>query len=127
MSETSNSMRVVILALFAFMLAGCSTAKRGDIVAVRNIPSPDQRYVCTVFGEIFYDTTGYPQHIDLHRANEKRGYPGNVYVVPVGDDVTVSWTSPTNLSVRLSFETRREVPAVTNVVGVTVTFSEAAR
>jgi hypothetical protein len=118
---------LLILGFANLVLSGCSAAKRGDIVAVRNIPSPDQRYVCTVFGEIFYDTTGYPQHIDLHRANEKRGYPGNVYVVPVGDDVTVSWTSPTNLSVKLSFETRREVPAVTNVVGVTVTFSEAAR
>ena len=117
-------MRFVILTILALTLAGCSTAKRGDIVAVRNIPSPDGRYVCTVFGEIFYDTTGYPQHVDLHRANEKPGYPGNVCIVPVGTDVAVVWTSPTNLSVSLHFETWRAVPAKTNVAGVTVTFLE---
>ena len=120
-------MRLVIPMLFALALAGCSAAKRGDILDVRNFPSPDGRYVCTVFGETFHDTTGYARHIYLRRASEERGYPGNVYVVPVGDDVTVSWTSPTNLSVKLSFETWREVPAATNVAGVTVTFSETIK
>ena len=120
-------MRRVIPMLFALALAGCSATKRGDIIDVRDFPSRDGRYVCTVFGEIFYDTTGYPRHIYLRRAGEERGYPGNVYVVHVGDDVTVSWTSPTNLSVRLSFETPHEVPAVTNVAGVAVTFSESRR
>jgi hypothetical protein len=120
-------MRKLFLIIFTLVLAGCADIKRGKIVAVRDMPSPDGRYVCTVFGEIFHDTTGYPQHIYLRRAGEERGYPGNVYVVPVGDDVTVSWTSPTNLSVKLCFETRHEVPTVTNVAGVTVTFSEATR
>ena len=119
--------RLMISIFFAFALIGCSTVKRGKIIDVRDFPSPDGRYICTVFGEIFYDTTGYPQHIYLRHADEKRDYPGNVYVVQVGDDVKVSWTSPTNLSVKLSFETRREVPAITNVAGVTVTFSEATR
>ena len=118
---------LLILAFATFVLAGCATAKRGNIVAVRDIPSPDGRYVCTVFGEIFYDTTGYPQHIDLHRANEKRNYPGNLCIVPVGTDVSAAWTSPTNLFVRLHFETQREIPAATNVTGITVTFSEMVR
>ena len=120
-------MRLVITTIFALALLGCSHIRRGDIVDVRDFPSPDGRYICTVFGEMFHDTTGYPRHIDIRRAGEKRGYPGNVYVVPVGDDVTVSWTSPTSLLVALSFETRRAVPAVTNVAGVTVTFLERAR
>jgi hypothetical protein len=120
-------MRLVLPTILAVALAGCSTSERGDIIDVRDKPSPDGRYVCTVFGEIFYNTTGYPRHIYLRRADEKCGYPGNVYVVPVGDDLAVSWTSPTNLSVRLRFETRRAVPPPTNVVGVTVTFSEIPR
>ena len=120
-------MRLIILAIFALALAGCSTARRGDIVAVTNIPSPDKRYVCTVFGESFHDTTGYIRHIDLHRASEERGYPGNVCILPVGTDVAASWTSPANLSVRLRFETPREVPTATNVDGVTITFSNMAR
>jgi len=120
-------MRLLLLIIFALTFIGCANTKRGDIVAVRDVPSPDERFVCTVFGETFYNTTGYAQHIYLRQADGKRGYPGNVYVVPVGDDFTVSWTSPTNLSVKLSFETRRAVPAATNVAGVTVTFSEATR
>jgi hypothetical protein len=111
----------------ALVLVGCSTSERGDIIDVRDIASPDGRYVCTVFGETFYNTTGYARHIYLRHAGEERGYPGNVYIVPVGDDVAVSWTSPTNLSVALSFETRHIVPVNTNVAGVTVTFSEMAR
>src|SRR5579872_2299056 len=117
-------MRLVITTVFALALCGCSHNRRGDIIDVRDFPSPDGRYVCTVFGEIFYNTTGYPRHIYLRSAGQKRGYPGNVYVVPVGDDVVVSWTSPTNLSIGLSFETRRALPAVTNIAEVTVTFSE---
>lgn len=117
-------MRFAYSIILILALVGCSTSKRGDIIAVQDIPSPDGRYVCTVFGEIFYDTTGYPRHIYLRHSGEKRGYPGNVYVVPVGDDVAVSWTSPTNLSVQLKFEIRRAVPASTNVVGVKITFSE---
>ena len=107
--------------------AGWMRKQNGEIVEVRDFPSPDRKYICTVFGESFHDTTGWPRHIDLHPANELHGYPGNVYVVPVGDDVKVSWTSPTNLSVRLSFETRRKVPSATNVAGVTVIFSEMVR
>ena len=122
-----HSMRVVITTIFALVLLGCSHMKRGDIVDVRDFPSPDGRYVCTVFGETFHNTTGYPRHIDIRRSGEKRGYPGNVYFVPVGDGVTVSWTSPTNLLVTFSFETPSAVPAVTNVAGVKVTFSERAR
>lgn len=120
-------MRFTISILFVLMLIGCSTFKRGKIIDVRDFPSPDSRYICTVFGEIFYDTTGYLRHIYLRRADEKRSYPGNVYVVPVGDGVEVSWTSPTNLLVTLSFETRHEIPAVKNVAGVTVAFAEATR
>jgi hypothetical protein len=110
------------------MFAGCSHInKRGDIIDVRDFPSPDGKIICTVFGEIFYDTTGYPRHIDLHRPDEKHGYPGNIYIVGVGSDVGVSWTSPTNLLVALDFESPRNIPAATNVRGVTVTFSEMIR
>ena len=120
------------------VLAGCSTTTddpvdvyvrptRGDIIDVHDFPSPDGRLVCTVFGEIFYDTTGYPRHVDLHRAGEKHGYPGNVCIVSVGSSVETVWTSPTNLSVKLQFETRGVVPPCTNIVGVTVTFSEQPR
>lgn len=117
-------MRLVFQTILALALVGCAGSKRGDIIDVRDIPSPNGRYVCTVFGEIFYDTTGYPRHVYLRRAGEQRGYPGNVYVAPVGDDIAVSWTSPTNLSVQLKFESRRAVPASTNVAGVAITFSE---
>jgi hypothetical protein len=120
-------MRIALSTMLALVLVGCSTSKRGDITDVRDIPSPDGRYICTVFDEVFYNTTGYPRHIYLRRTGEERGYPGNVYIVPVGDDVAVSWASPTNLSVGLSFETRRVVPAATNVTGVSVTFSEMTR
>ncbi|MGH7953904.1 MAG: hypothetical protein ACREFE_18555 [Limisphaerales bacterium] len=111
----------------ALALVGCVTAKRGEIVAVRDLPSPDGRYVCTVFGETFHDTTGYKQHVDLRRVGEERDYPGNVYVVPVGDDVKVWWASPTNLTVGLHFETQRNFPANTNICGVAVIFSEMNR
>ena len=120
-------MRFAFSIIVVLGLVGCSTEQRGDIIDVREFPSPDGRYVCTVFGEIFYNTTGYPRHICLRHAGEKLGYPGNVYLVPVGDGVTVSWASPTNLSVQLKFETRRAVPALTNVAGVQVTFSEMGR
>lgn len=120
-------MRFAFSIIVILGLVGCSTEQRGDIVDVREFPSPDGRYVCTVFGEIFYNTTGYPRHIYLRHAGEKLGYPGNVYLVPVGDDAVVSWTSPTNLSVRLNCETRRAIPASTNVAGVAVTFSETTK
>ena len=120
-------MRFAFLIIVVLGLVGCSTEQRGDIIDVREFPSPDGRYVCTVFGKIFYNTTGYPRHIYLRYAGEKLGYPGNVYLVPVGDDAVVSWTSLTNLSVRLSFETRRAIPASTNVAGVAVTFSETTK
>ena len=127
MSKLCHPIRFLLLLIFALTFVGCANAKRGEIIDVQDMPSPDGRYVCTVFGEIFYNTTGYPRHIYLRRAGEQRGYPGNVYVVPVGDDVKVSWTSPTNLSVALEYETQGKVPAVTNVLGVTVTFSEMTR
>ena len=117
-------MRFVCSIIVVLGLVGCSTEHRGDIIDVREIPSPDGHYICTVFGETFYNTTGYARHIYLRRAGERLGYPGNVYIVPVGDDVTVSWASPTNLSVQLKLETRRAVPASTNVAGVAVIFSE---
>ena len=116
-----------IIAGFCVALAGCSTAKRGKILDAHDIPSPDGRYVCTVFGEIFYDTTGYPRHVDLHRAGAQPGYPGNVCLVSVGSSVEAAWTSPTNLAVRLQFETRGVIPAPTNILGVAVTFSERPR
>jgi hypothetical protein len=127
-------MRFLAPIILALVLAGCSTRERNepgesiwehsDIIDVRDIPSPDGRYVCTVFGEIFHNTTGYPRHIYLRHAGKPRGYPGNVCIVPVGDDVEATWTSPTNLSVRLRFETPRAVPATTNVEGVSVVFSD---
>jgi hypothetical protein len=137
-------MRIVFPAILAFALAGCVGSKpsndddvsdlprrkQGDIVAVQDMVSPDCRYVCTVFGEIFYDTTGYRRHIYLRHAGEQRGFPGNVCVVEVGDDVEVSWASPTNLSVRLSYESpwfRQALPATTNIAGVTVVFSKLTR
>jgi len=120
-------MRVALPTILALVLVGCSTSERGDVIDVRDIPSPDGRYVCTVFGETFHNTTGYAQHIYLRHAGEECGYPGNVYILPVGDDVAISWTSPTNLSVALSFETRHIVPVNTNVAGVTVAFSEMTR
>ena len=110
-----------------FLLVGCGQGERGEILDVRDLTSPDGRYVCTIFGESFHDTTGCLQHVDLRHSGDKRGHPGNVYVVPVGDDVSVSWTSPTNLSVALTFETRRRFPSATNVLGVAVTFSERRR
>ncbi|MEY2465718.1 MAG: hypothetical protein QOD03_239 [Verrucomicrobiota bacterium] len=110
--------------VLAGALMGCSTGKKGDIVAVRDMPSPDGRHICTVFGETFHDTTGYRRHIYLRRAGEKLGYPANVYLVHVGDDVTMSWTSPSNLLVKLSFETPHAVPSTTNISGVCVTFEE---
>ncbi len=125
--RSATLVRLVLLTVLAFALMGCSRSEHGDIIDVRDIPSPDGRYFCTVFGEIFYKTTGYPRHIYVRHAGEKRAYPGNVCIVPVGDDLAVSWTSPTNLSVRLSFETRRAVPAPANVAGVAVTFSEMTR
>jgi hypothetical protein len=136
-------MRIVFPAILVFALAGCVGSKpsnddvsnlprrkQGDIVAVQDMVSPDGRYVCTVFGEIFYDTTGYRQHIYLRHAGEQRGFPGNVCVVEVGDDVEVSWASPTNLSVRLSYESpwfRQALPATTNIAGITVVFSKLTR
>ena len=127
----------IVAGLFG-VLAGCSTTTedpvavyvrptRGDIIDVHDFPSPDGRLVCTVFGEIFYDTTGYPRHVELHRAGEQHGYPGNVCIVSVGSSVEVAWTSPTNLAVRLQFETRGVIPACTNILGVAVTFSELPR
>ena len=137
-------MRAVLPAIVAFALAGCvgskqsedgglsiwQRPKQGDIVAVQDMVSPDGRYVCTVFGETFYDTTGYRRHIYLRHAGEQRGFPGNVYIVEVGDDVEVFWSSPTNLSVRLSYELpwlQRTLPANTNIAGVTVVFSKLTR
>jgi hypothetical protein len=137
-------MRAVLPAILAFALAGCVGSKQssddnvndlprpkqGDIVAVQDMVSPDGRYVCTVFGETFHDTTGYRRHIYLRHTGESRGFPGNVYVVEVGDDVEVSWLSPTNLSVRLSYESpwfRQALPANTNIAGVTVVFSKLTR
>jgi hypothetical protein len=125
--QRGHTVALFIIASFCVVLAGCSTTKRGNILDVHDLPSPDGRYVCTVFGEIFYDTTGYPRHVELHRAGEKRSYPGNVCIVSVGSSVEVAWTSPTNLAVRLQFETRGIIPARTNIMGVTVTFSELPR
>jgi hypothetical protein len=133
--------RAPLAAILAFGLSGCVGSKRsnagslpkpklGDIVAVQNIASPDGRYICTVFGETFYDTTGYRRHIYLRRAGQQIGFPGNVHIVEVGDDVVVSWSSPTNLSVRLSYESPRleqTLPANTNISGVSVVFSKLTR
>lgn len=110
--------------LSVIALVGCSGPERGDIIDERQTPSPDGRYVVTVFGETFHNTTGYDRHVYLRRSGQKRGYPGNIFVAGPGDDLAVSWTSPTNLSVRYRFESRQPGPATTNIEGVTVTFSE---
>ena len=143
-ADYRSLMHAMLPAILAFALAGCvgnkqsedvglsiwQRPKQGDIVAVQDLVSPDGRYVCTVFGETFYDTTGYRRHIYLRHAGEQRGFPGNVYVVEIGDDVEVSWSSPTNLSVRLSYELpwlRQTLPANTNIAGVRVVFSKLTR
>jgi hypothetical protein len=117
-------MRCVISTVFAFVLVGCSDSEKGDIVRVRDIPSPDGRYVATVFGERFYITTGDYEHVYLRRTGQKRGDTGNVCVFPPGDYVTVSWTSPTNLLVSYRSESLYSGPSTTNIDGVTVGFSE---
>ncbi len=120
----SNPLALTFAALALF---GCSTLKRGDIIDVRDFPSPDGQRICRVYGETFYDTTGYMRHIDLRWSGDKVNYPGNVYLIGPGDDVAVSWTSPSNLTVALSFETQRPVPASTNAHGVEITFTDWAK
>jgi hypothetical protein len=117
-------MRHVLPILLIAALGGCSVRDKGDIIDVHDTPSPDGRYIVTVFGETFYNTTGYDRHVHLRRAGQKRGYPGNVFVVGPGDAVAVAWSSPTNLSVRYRFEWPRSGPGTTNIDGVAITFSE---
>jgi hypothetical protein len=89
----------------AFLEKGCHPDTKGDIHELRDFPSPDGRYVLSVFQKVFHNTTGYPRHIHLSRKGEKVQYPGNIYALPVWEDVAVSWTSTTNLSLTLRFQT----------------------
>jgi len=123
----SHLMRFAFAILSIVVLASCSNSERGDIIDVHDFTSPDGRNVVTVFGETFYNTTGYNRHVHLRRAGQKPGRPGNVLTVGPGEDVSVSWTSPTNLSVRYRFESARPTPATTKVYGITITFSDMRR
>src|SRR5690349_16101489 len=100
-------MRFAAAILSVVVLASCSSSERGEIIDVHDSISPEGRYVVTVFGETFYNTTGYNRHVDLRSAGQRLGYPGNVLAVGPGDDVSALWTSPTNLSVRCRFESPR--------------------
>jgi hypothetical protein len=120
--------RLTLATIAALALIGClATGRRGDIIDTRDYPSPDGCYVVTVFGETFHNTTGYARHVYLHRAGEKTGYPGNVCIVPVGDELAVSWRTPTNLVLRFRFETPRSIPPDTNIIGVAVSFAETRK
>jgi hypothetical protein len=112
---------LVAIGAFGLLWWICHFEPDGDIVDVQKYPSPDGRYVVTVFQKIFYNTTLYDRHVHLSGKGEELQYPGNVHVLPDGEGVTVSWTSTTNVSLILRFETPR-IPSPTNVSGITVTF-----
>src|SRR5437588_6400613 len=87
--------------LLAILLPGCSETQSGDMLDVKDYPSPDGKYILTVYQMVFYNTTGYAREVYLRRKGEKLHFPGNVYTSDVWGDVEVSWTSPTNILLKL--------------------------
>jgi hypothetical protein len=91
----------------------------------KDTPSPDGRYVATVFEISCYNTTGNTPHVHLRRAGQKRGKIGNVLIGGPADSFAVAWTSPQSLLVEYWSDPQyRLSPATTNIDGVTITFKK---
>src|SRR5687767_7329541 len=65
--------RLVLPIIIGVLLTGCTGEPDCDVMSEKNTPSPDGRYVATVFEVTCHDTTGYTPHAHLRRAGQKRG------------------------------------------------------
>lgn len=98
-------------------------------MSIKEMPSPDRRFVATVFEVFCYDTTGYTPHADLRRAGQKRGKRGNLLVGAPTDEFRATWTGTNALLIefRSGGAYIHPPPMSTNVDGVIVTFKKSAQ
>ena len=122
-------MRLVLLVIVGVLLAGCTGEPDCDVMSEKDTPSPDGRYIATVFEVFCYNTTGHTPHAHLRRAGQKRGDYGNLLVGAPTDTFRATWTAADSLLVEYWTDATYIHPpsASTNVDGVTVTFKRLGR
>jgi hypothetical protein len=110
--------------IIGLLLIGCSREPDCDVASEKETPSPDGRYVATVFDVTCYNTTGDTPHAHLRRAGQKRSNHGNLLVGAPTDSFKATWTSTNALLIeyRSSVAYIDTPPATTNFDGVTATF-----
>ena len=108
----------------AWCLAGCGSESEWDMVSSRDIPSPDGRWIATVFEMCSYNTTGDWPQVSLRRPGQKLGKNGNVLAGGPGDGIRAAWTSASNLVVTYCTDSTwpSYPPERTNRFGVGVEF-----
>ena len=118
-------MRVCLPVLLCLGLIGCSESN-WDMVSQQDIPSPDGRYVATLFEMCSYNTTGDWPQISLRRPGQRLGSIGNVLAGGPGDRFAARWISPRDLAVeyRTASVWQSYPPSSTNIDGVTITFKK---
>ena len=125
----SWSLTLQTIVCFGLVVTGCTGKPDCDVMTEKDTPSPDGRYIATVFEVFCYDTTGYTPHANLRRAGQKRGEPGNLLVGGPTDLFRATWTATNSLLIEFQADATyvHPPPASTNVDGVTVTFKRLTR
>ena len=112
-------MRIFLLLSLCFTC--CAAEIDWDLISQKDFPSPDGQRVATVFEMNCYCTTGDFPQLTVHRPGEKIGKNGNVLQGGPADVITVKWSSPTNLPVKFTHDTKAiGSPTVTNFAGVLI-------
>ena len=114
----------VLTVVVCLLVMSCSHEPGCDVMSVKDTPSPDGRYIATVFEVFCYNTTGYTPHANLRRPGQNRGDQGNLLVGAPTDTFRATWIAADSLLLeyRTDGDYIHPPPASTNVDGVTVIF-----
>src|SRR5687768_16712864 len=124
LGRSAAFVRLVLPVIVSLLLGGCFGEPGCKVMSETDTPSPDGRYIATVFEVTCHDTTGYTPHAYLRRAGQKRGDRGNLLVGSPTDTFRATWTATDRLLVeyRADGDYIHPPPSSTNINGVTVTF-----
>jgi hypothetical protein len=122
-------MRFGLTLVVGLVLISCSREPDCDVMSEKEVPSPDGRYIASVFEVTCHNTTGYTPHAHLRRAGQKRGDQGNLLIGAPTDTFKATWTATNALLIKYQTDSRyiHPPPTTTNIEEVTVSFKQLPR